>query len=78
MAFFCFVIDPLKREISMDNIFWLALALALIIEGLIPALFPNKWKAYVIKLAQEPINRIRISGLIIMSLGVIIWCFVTT
>ena len=58
----------------MDDIFWLALALALIIEGLIPTLFPNKWKAYVLTLAQEPINRIRISGLLIMAIGLIIWC----
>jgi len=61
----------------MDNIFWLALALALIIEGLIPALFPNKWKAYVQKLSQEPTHRIRTTGVLIMSIGVVIWWCVT-
>lgn len=57
----------------MDNIFWLALALALIIEGLIPALFPNKWKAYVLKLAQESTYTIRTTGVIVIGIGSIIW-----
>lgn len=61
----------------MSDVFWLALALALIIEGLFPALFPNKWKAYVVKLAQEPVNHIRTTGLIIMTIGVLIWWFVS-
>lgn len=56
----------------MDNIFWLALALALIIEGVVPALFPNKWKAYVEKLAQEPTSKIRATGVMIMCIGGII------
>ena len=41
-----------------------ALAIALIIEGLIPALFPNKWRAYVLKLANESIGSIRQLSLI--------------
>ena len=51
-----------------------ALALALIIEGLIPALFPNKWRAYVLKLAEETPQSIRSIGLTIIVIGlVILW-----
>ena len=49
-----------------------ALALAFILEGLIPALFPNKWRAYVLKLAEETPQSIRSIGLTIIVIGLII------
>lgn len=49
-----------------------ALAIALIIEGLIPALFPNKWRAYVAKLANEPVQNIRFIGIAIIIVGFIL------
>jgi len=49
-----------------------AAALALIIEGLIPALFPNKWRAYVLKLANESAQSIRTLGLTISFIGLLI------
>lgn len=53
-----------------------ALAMALIIEGLIPALFPNKWRSYVLKLAEETPQSIRTIGLTIIIIGLIIlWLF---
>ncbi|NQZ87153.1 MAG: DUF2065 domain-containing protein [Colwellia sp.] len=52
----------------------MALALALIIEGLIPALFPNKWRNYVLKLAQESTSSIRNIGVGLIILGAfILW-----
>lgn len=50
----------------------LAFALALIIEGLVPALFPNKWRSYVAKLGQEPASQIRTFGLVIVALGTLL------
>jgi uncharacterized protein YjeT (DUF2065 family) len=51
-----------------------ALAIALIIEGLIPALFPNKWRAYVLKLANESIGSIRQIGIFLVFVGlVLLW-----
>lgn len=51
-----------------------ALALAFIIEGLMPALFPNRWRSYLIKLSAEPVQTIRIIGLIIICVGAsILW-----
>ena len=52
----------------------MALAIALIIEGLIPALFPNKWRAYVLKLANEPVSAIRQIGILLVLIGaVLLW-----
>ena len=57
------------------NTFLIALALAFIIEGLVPALFPNKWQAYVEKLSREPARSIRSMGFIIVLLGcLLLWC----
>jgi uncharacterized protein YjeT (DUF2065 family) len=51
----------------------MAIAIALIIEGLIPALFPNKWRAYVLKLANEPVNAIRQVGIFLVLIGVVLF-----
>ncbi len=56
------------------ELFLTAFAIALIIEGIVPALFPNKWRAYVAKIAQEPTANIRNIGLSIMVIGaVLLW-----
>ncbi|WP_077287318.1 DUF2065 domain-containing protein [Cognaticolwellia aestuarii] len=49
-----------------------ALAIAFILEGLIPALFPNKWRAYVLKLANEPITAIRQVGVFLLLIGALL------
>ncbi len=62
------------REKKMIETLFMALALALIIEGLIPALFPNKWRNYVLKLAEESTSSIRNIGVSLIILGVfILW-----
>lgn len=59
---------------KMLNTLLMAIAIAFIIEGLIPALFPNKWRAYVLKLANEPVNAIRQIGIFLVLTGLIlIW-----
>ena len=47
----------------------MALAIAFIIEGLIPALFPNKWRSYVLKLAEESSSSIRNIGISLIIFG---------
>jgi uncharacterized protein YjeT (DUF2065 family) len=49
-----------------------AFALFLIIEGLLPALFPNRWRAYLAKLLEQPVESIRIMGTVTVLLGVVI------
>ena len=58
----------------MTETLLMALAIALIIEGLIPALFPNKWRNYVLKLAEESTSSIRNIGVSLIFLGTfILW-----
>jgi uncharacterized protein YjeT (DUF2065 family) len=58
----------------MADTLFMALALALIIEGLIPALFPNKWRNYVLKLAEESTSSIRNIGVSLIIFGAfILW-----
>ena len=58
----------------MGDTLLMALALALIIEGFIPALFPNKWRAYVLKLAEESTSSIRNIGITVIFLGcLLLW-----
>jgi uncharacterized protein YjeT (DUF2065 family) len=62
------------REKKMVDTLLMALALALIIEGLIPALFPNKWRNYVLKLAEESTSSIRNIGVSLIIFGAfILW-----
>lgn len=49
----------------------MAVAIALILEGLLPALFPNKWRNYVLKIADESISNIRSIGITVMLLGLL-------
>lgn len=46
-----------------------AICLMLIIEGMIPFLYPNRWKAAVIRLAEMDSKSMRIAGLISMIVG---------
>ena len=57
----------------MLNTLLMAIAIALIIEGLIPALFPNKWRAYVLKLANEPVKSIRQIGVLLVLIGLVLF-----
>lgn len=58
----------------MTDTLILAFGLVLIIEGLAPTLFPNKWKNYLLKLAEQPTGSIQNIGLFLLILGaIIIW-----
>lgn len=71
MVFLWAKFNPRDQKMTLQLLLT-ALALALIIEGLIPALFPNKWRAYVIKLAEETPQSIRSIGITIIVIGLII------
>lgn len=58
----------------MTDTLVLAFGLVLILEGLAPALFPNKWKNYLLKLAEQPTSDIRNIGIFILALGtIVVW-----
>ncbi|GAA4350906.1 DUF2065 family protein [Kangiella taiwanensis] len=49
---------------------WLiALGLVLVLEGLIPTLAPKAWKKLVSDMAARPDGQLRVTGLILMLLG---------
>jgi uncharacterized protein YjeT (DUF2065 family) len=54
----------------------MAVALMLVIEGIIPFLYPAKWRNMVAMLAQISDRHLRIMGLITMLLGVALLYFV--
>ncbi|WP_416306550.1 DUF2065 domain-containing protein [Neptunicella sp. SCSIO 80796] len=57
----------------MDNLFWMAFALFLILEGLGPLLFPKKWRNYILQLANQPAQSLRLMGGIMVAIGFILW-----
>ena len=58
----------------MTDTLLLAFGLVLIIEGLAPALFPNKWRNYLLKLTEQSAGDIRNIGLFILTLGaIVVW-----
>jgi uncharacterized protein YjeT (DUF2065 family) len=55
---------------------WLTIiGFVLIVEGLMPLLFPKHWLSYVQKLALEPISSIRIVGGVLFVLGALLLAF---
>ncbi len=48
---------------------WIAFAMVLIIEGLGPLLFPNKWRNYIVQLTQLPLGHLRQLGGILVVVG---------
>lgn len=60
----------------MSDQFWQALAaglaLMLIIEGVIPFLYPQRWRQLVEQLSQVSNQALRVMGLISMVLGVLL------
>jgi len=47
-----------------------ALGIVLIIEGIGPALFPNRWRNYLLRVAKEPVSNLRTMGMIMLLLGI--------
>ncbi|GGD76298.1 DUF2065 domain-containing protein [Lacimicrobium alkaliphilum] len=55
----------------MSDAIWLALAMVLIIEGIGPMLFPNKWQQYIQQLAAQPPSQLRTMGGIMVIIGAV-------
>ncbi|MET1256640.1 DUF2065 domain-containing protein [Aliikangiella maris] len=56
----------------MVNELWIALAIALILEGMIPFLTPQGWRDIVTKIASLSNKNIRIMGLVVMMTGLLL------
>ena len=49
-----------------------AIALVLVMEGILPALLPQKYRQYLANLIQQPDRHLRSMGLVMMIIGAII------
>lgn len=50
---------------------WQALALVLIIEGIGPLLFPNRWRLYLQQVSEHPSNKLRQLGGVLVVTGLV-------
>ena len=46
-------------------------ALVLIIEGLGPMLFHNKWRNYLQQMVEQPVNQLRSVGGVLVTIGLV-------
>lgn len=55
--------------------FWQALAIVLIVEGIGPLLFPNRWQEYLRQIAAESVQSVRQMGMVLVGAGIllVIW-----
>lgn len=56
----------------MSNVFWLAIGLYLLLEGIGPLLFPRAWRKMMLELAQQPDNLLRRVGGALFFSGAVI------
>ncbi|MEY4765059.1 MAG: hypothetical protein RI907_1732 [Pseudomonadota bacterium] len=55
-----------------DDVLWAALALVLVIEGLMPAIHPKGWRRMFERIMQLDDQQVRTAGLLSMVLGLIL------
>ena len=53
----------------MFDTFLQAVCLVLVIEGIVPFLYPGRWRSLVVKLAVVSDRELRIMGLVSMLIG---------
>ena len=56
-----------------SDLFWLALALVLVFEGLLPLLAPTLWRRVFTDLMQLRDGQLRFFGLICVGSGLLFW-----
>lgn len=61
----------------MTDVFWAALALVLIFEGLLPFLSPGGWRRMFGEMLKMRDGQIRFFGLISLISGCLLWWWVT-
>ena len=56
---------------SFGEVILVALALVLVVEGIGPMLFANKWQRFLQQISQQPVNQLRTMGGILVTIGVV-------
>ncbi|WP_306521734.1 DUF2065 domain-containing protein [Rheinheimera sp.] len=57
------------------EILWQSIALVLLLEGIGPLLFPNKWRSYLRRLSEEPASGLRQVGAVLCGMAGLIYLF---
>ena len=57
----------------MSDVLWLALALMLVLEGLLPLLAPARWRHMFSEILKLGDGQIRFFGLTCVAAGLILW-----
>ena len=63
-------------DASLADLFWPALALVLVFEGLMPLLVPSVWRRMFTEMLRLQDGQIRFFGLICVVCGVLLWLWV--
>jgi uncharacterized protein YjeT (DUF2065 family) len=63
-------------EASLADVFWPALALVLVFEGLMPFVAPGAWRRVFSEMLKMRDGQIRFFGLICLTCGVALWWWV--
>jgi uncharacterized protein YjeT (DUF2065 family) len=56
---------------SFGEVILVALAMVLIVEGIGPMFFANKWQRFLQQISQQPVNQLRTMGGILVTIGVV-------
>jgi uncharacterized protein YjeT (DUF2065 family) len=56
---------------SFGEVILMAIAMVLIVEGIGPMLFANKWQNFLVQISQQPSNQLRTMGGILVTIGVV-------
>jgi len=59
--------------VSLAEVFWPALGLMLVFEGLLPLLLPAAWRRMFSDMLRLRDGQLRFFGLISVGLGVLLW-----
>jgi uncharacterized protein YjeT (DUF2065 family) len=53
------------------EIVFIALAIVLIVEGIGPMLFAKRWQYFLQKISQQPVNQLRTTGGVLVTIGIV-------
>jgi uncharacterized protein YjeT (DUF2065 family) len=56
---------------SIGEVILMALAMVLIVEGIGPMLFANKWQRFLQQISQQAVSQLRTMGGILVTIGVV-------
>jgi uncharacterized protein len=62
---------------SLPEVFWPALALVLVLEGLLPLLAPGLWRRLFTEMLGMRDGQIRFFGMICVLSGLVFWLWLT-